>query len=128
MTDVPTNVYKIGEIIKRLDRQTPQVFIDSKIVRTELGITENLGIDWNIAGTMSGAGRPTVFPFVPEGGMATNWGSLQSALRNFYPENSNEATVATMRIGTMLFFPKSKRGPRITIVMRVIYPPREKLI
>ena len=95
VTDVPQNIYKIREIIKRLDRRTPQIYIDSKIVRTELGVTENLGIDWNIAGSMNGGKRPTVFPFIPEGGMSDKWSSVQSALRHFYPQNdANEGTTA----------------------------------
>lgn len=64
VTDVASNITKIAEVIKRLDKATPQAYVDSKIVRTELGKTENLGIDWNVAGGItSGPFRPTTFPF-----------------------------------------------------------------
>ncbi len=72
LTDIPTNLYSISEIIKKLDRMTPQAYIDSKIVKTELGITENLGIEWRTGGasnniaSLTGSGRPTTFPFATD--------------------------------------------------------------
>ncbi|MFC1809592.1 secretin N-terminal domain-containing protein [Candidatus Omnitrophota bacterium] len=93
VTDVPTNVFKIREVIAKLDKRTPQVYIDSKIVRTELGITENLGIDWNIAATATGAGRPTHFPFVDQGGMSSPWHSVEAILNKYYPSNDSSAQV-----------------------------------
>jgi type IV pilus assembly protein PilQ len=77
VTDVPTNLFRIGEIIKKLDKQTAQAFIDSKIVRTDLSNLENLGIDWNVAGGLTqGAVRPTSFPFMQGSG---------NSYRNFFP-------------------------------------------
>jgi len=66
VTDVATNIYKIGEIIKRLDKRTPQVYIDSTIVLTEQQNIANLGIAYSDdAGTLTGAGdRETSFPWV----------------------------------------------------------------
>jgi type IV pilus assembly protein PilQ len=96
VTDVPTNVYNIREVIAKLDKRTPQVYIDSKIVRTELGVTENLGIDWNVAGTMSGAKRPTKFPFVDNGDFSSPWNSVEHILNKYYADNdTSEATTAT---------------------------------
>jgi type IV pilus assembly protein PilQ len=64
ITDIPTNLYRITEVIKKLDQITPQAYIDSKIVKTDVGQTENLGIQWNIVGGLTrGASRPTTFPF-----------------------------------------------------------------
>lgn len=63
ITDIPTNLYRISEVIKKLDQVTPQAFIDSKIVSTSLGASENLGIDWNIEASLDGTSRPTTFPF-----------------------------------------------------------------
>ncbi len=63
VTDIPTNVYRIGEVIKKLDQLTPQAYIDSKVVRTEAGLAENLGIQWNPEVSLSGSSRPTTFPF-----------------------------------------------------------------
>ena len=63
VTDIPTNLYKIREVISKLDKSTPQAHIDSKIVKAQLQQGENLGIAWTPAGTLSGAQRPTTFPF-----------------------------------------------------------------
>lgn len=69
ITDVPTNLYTISEVLKKLDRPTPAAFIDSKIIATTLGLTENLGIQWltggttNNLGSLTGATRPSTFPF-----------------------------------------------------------------
>lgn len=63
VTDVPTNVYKIGQIIKRLDRGTPQVLIESKIVEMSMNEAERLGVKWNAALELSGSSRPTTFPW-----------------------------------------------------------------
>ncbi|MEI7751397.1 MAG: secretin N-terminal domain-containing protein [Candidatus Omnitrophota bacterium] len=63
VTDIPTNLYRIGEVIKKLDKVTSQAFVDSKIVKTDLSNTEKLGIDWNVAGKLTGSQRPTTFPF-----------------------------------------------------------------
>lgn len=63
VTDVPTNIYKIGQVIKRLDKRTPQVAIDAKVVETTLGDNDKLGIDWSIQVAAKGSARPTTFPF-----------------------------------------------------------------
>lgn len=65
VTDTPTHVYKISQVIEKLDQITPQAFIDSKIVKTQLDKGENLGIRWNPAsmGVSGGASRPVTFPF-----------------------------------------------------------------
>ena len=36
LTDIPTNLYSISEVIKKLDRLTPQAYIDSKIIKTDV--------------------------------------------------------------------------------------------
>lgn len=63
VSDIPTNLYKIREVILKLDKSTPQAHIDSKIVKTQLQVGENLGIQWNPGATMTGANRPSTFPF-----------------------------------------------------------------
>lgn len=87
ITDIPTNLYKIGEIVHALDKRTPQAFIDSKIVKTDVGTAENLGIEWKTGGAdgnlgrIAGAGRPTTFPFP-----SSTAGDKQNFfLRDFFP-------------------------------------------
>jgi type IV pilus assembly protein PilQ len=88
VTDVPTNIFRIGEVIKKLDKVTDQAFIDSKVVRTDISNLENLGIDWNVAGGLAkGATRPTSFPFMPQN---SGWN-----YRNFFPVLSGSTTSAS---------------------------------
>jgi len=63
ITDIPTNVYRIGELIRKLDAQTDQVLIEARVIETILGDDEKLGIDWNIKFAVSGAKRPITAPF-----------------------------------------------------------------
>ena len=63
VTDIPTNLYKIREVIAKLDKNTPQAHIDSKIIETQLQQGENLGIAWTPTASVSGSRRPVTFPF-----------------------------------------------------------------
>ena len=84
ITDIPTNLYKIRVVIQKLDRSTPQAFIDSKIVRTTLQVGENLGILWGTDVTMDGAQRPITFPFVSHSN-ADDSDIFDRALNRFFP-------------------------------------------
>jgi len=66
VTDIPTNIYKIEQVINKLDQKTAQVFIDAKIIETVLDDDEKLGIDWNVQIGASGSRIPTTFPFSPD--------------------------------------------------------------
>jgi len=63
VTDISGRLELIEEIIKTLDKTTPQVLIEAKIVETNLNDTEKLGIDWTTKATVSGAQRDTTWPF-----------------------------------------------------------------
>lgn len=63
VTDIPTNIYRIGQLIARLDKRTEQVLIEARIIETVLGDDEKLGIDWSVKITAAGAKRPTTLPF-----------------------------------------------------------------
>lgn len=63
VTDIPTNIYKIGQVVERLDKKTDQVLIEARVIETTLDDTEKLGIDWNVKFSVSGARRPTTIPF-----------------------------------------------------------------
>jgi len=82
ITDVSANIYKISEVIKQLDNPTTQAFVDSRVVRTDLGVTENLGIDWNMQGSLTGSARPTTFPFMQN---SRNQDRGPRWMRQFYP-------------------------------------------
>ena len=78
VTDIPTNVYKIGQIIQRLDRETDQVLIEARVLETVLSDDERMGIDWNIKIAASGAKRPITFPF-------DYFGADSKYLKKYYP-------------------------------------------
>jgi type IV pilus assembly protein PilQ len=106
VTDTPTNIYKIKEVIKKLDRVTSQVFIDTKVVKSQLDKGENLGIKWNIAnvGVSSGAARPNTFPFSTN--TDTDEENVLPFAQRFFPRvagstsTSGTSTVSTATVNT----------------------------
>ncbi len=63
VTDTQSNLSSLRETIKALDAITPQVYIEARVIETDLDTSNQLGIDWNISGTASGSKRPTTWPF-----------------------------------------------------------------
>ncbi len=63
VTDIPTNIYKIRQVVDKLDSRTQQVNIEAKIIETTLDKDDKLGISWTTQITASGSSRPTTFPF-----------------------------------------------------------------
>lgn len=61
--DLSRNMDLVEAVIKQLDRTTPQVLIEAKVVETTLDNAEKLGIDWTTKLTISGAKRPSSWPF-----------------------------------------------------------------
>jgi type IV pilus assembly protein PilQ len=61
--DQEGNLELIAGVIKSLDTITPQVMIETKIVETDLTDNENIGIDWVLQGSVTGATIPSIFPF-----------------------------------------------------------------
>jgi type IV pilus assembly protein PilQ len=110
VTDVPTNLYRIGEVIKKLDQVTAQAFVDSKIVNTDLSNVENLGIDWNVTGGLThGSTRPTTFPFTQTSE------SLPSSLNQFFPVFAGKSTAGT--VGDYVVNPSNPRDfPQVSAV------------
>ncbi|MBM3247953.1 MAG: type IV pilus secretin PilQ [Candidatus Omnitrophica bacterium] len=66
VTDSISNIDRIKQIVPTLDAVTPQVLIETKIIKTTLTDTENLGVDWTAQITVSGAQHPTIWPFGSE--------------------------------------------------------------
>lgn len=63
VTDIARRIDLMDGVIKKLDRTTPQVLIEAKIVETNFDNEENLGIDWVTKVTLAGSERPHTFPF-----------------------------------------------------------------
>ena len=71
--DQENNLELLSAVIKSIDTITPQVSIETKIVETDLSNSDNLGIDWvnGLTGTVTGATRPTIFPFTQSSGSSS---------------------------------------------------------
>lgn len=67
ITDTPQQIELMSGVITELDRTTPQVLIEAKIVETNFTDTENLGVDWLTQATASGSQRPITWPFDSNG-------------------------------------------------------------
>jgi type IV pilus assembly protein PilQ len=110
--DLPSNLFQLGQVVKRLDQITPQVRIESKIIETNLSTDDHLGINWSDSLTMtaSGTSAPTTFPF-PGGG---NLGDIVGS--TFIPRTAggNEARIPEVG-GTFTFGTISATALAITL-------------
>ena len=59
MTDVAENIKKAREIVKKLDKVTPQVMIEARIVEATDKFSREIGVDWN-TGTSATTGGATI--------------------------------------------------------------------
>ncbi len=89
VTDIPTNIYRISQVVKRLDRKTPQILIEAKVVETTLVKGEDLGIDWTTTITAAGSSRPITAPF-------NRAGTLGKHGDSYYPLGSTGFPSATV--------------------------------
>ncbi|MSR76975.1 MAG: hypothetical protein EXS63_01940 [Candidatus Omnitrophica bacterium] len=85
VTDIPTNLYRLQEVIRKLDQRTAQAFIDSKIVNTNFTVAENLGVQWNPAMSLAGSSRPTTFPFFLRS--KDDREAIPDVIKSFFPFN-----------------------------------------
>jgi len=90
VTDLATNIYKIKQVVRLLDKKTPQIMIEAKIIETVLGDEEKLGINWNLVISASGAKRPLTLPFEA---WSTGW--LGDVMRSYLPVPQITGTSAT---------------------------------
>ena len=115
VTDLPTNTYKVKRVIELLDRKTPQVMIEARILETLLENDEKMGIDWTLKIAALGAKRPTTMPFANEA-----WRDiLPRGLERFFPygqtttsESSSvtTATDTTVTAGATAAYPLPGQG------------------
>ncbi|MBI3323983.1 MAG: secretin and TonB N-terminal domain-containing protein [Candidatus Omnitrophica bacterium] len=114
VTDLPSNLFQLKQVIERLDQATPQVHIESKIVETKLTKDDNLGVDWidTLKFTINPATLPSTFPF-PGG---SEFGSIGSTFtpragtfdpsdgasmpKGRVPERGGKFTFGTVTLGT----------------------------
>jgi len=112
VTDIPTNIYKIGQVIDKLDKKTDQVLIEARIIETVLDDSEKLGIDWNVKMTVAGAKRPTTFPFSQwdtTGGKYGAWNSILPQVQTAAPAVT-ASTATTSTVTDTSDFPSTASG------------------
>lgn len=95
VTDIPTNVYKMGNIIQRLDKETDQVLIEARVLETVLGDSEKIGIDWNLKISASGAKRPVTWPFNYYGMDSPNFSPYYPLVQSGSASTTSTSTGAT---------------------------------
>jgi len=73
--DLPRNVSEIKDLITALDRSLPQVLIRADIVELSTQATKELGVEWEVGITASGAVQENTFPFYMD--KATTFSKLE---------------------------------------------------
>lgn len=84
VTAIPARISEVKTMIKSIDKRTPQVVLDCRVIEIGLDEDQRFGIDWNAVITASGAERPITFPFNTQGVMPWLPGGMQ---RQFMPKN-----------------------------------------
>ena len=95
VTDLPTNIYKVKQVVSQIDKKTPQVMIEARIFETLLEKDEKMGIDWTMKIAAIGARRPTTMPFA-------QWPFreiMPHALDRFFPFGQTGGTTAVAGSG-----------------------------
>ncbi|OGW75002.1 MAG: hypothetical protein A2Z72_00570 [Omnitrophica bacterium RBG_13_46_9] len=92
VTDLPTNIYRIKQVVKDLDKRTPQIMIEARILETLLEKDEKMGIDWNMKISVIGAKRPTTIPFQVYGGLQPVPHEIFEYLPRGRPTTTSETT------------------------------------
>lgn len=114
VTDMPTTLQRVQKVVERLDKSTPQVVIQAKVIETTLGDADRLGIHWNVKAAVRGSARPTTLPF-PAG--------QRTFLQRFLPQGRAPQTTTNTSSGTTLAatattadFPSSSAQPTFPVV------------
>jgi type IV pilus assembly protein PilQ len=122
VTDIQNNLDLIDEVIKSLDAVTPQVVIEVKVVETTLTNTENLGIDWTVSATASGAKRPTTFPFKTQDATEFLPGNLSSPAATDF----SYGTLSTSALSAVLEMLKSRSNTNILSNPKIVTMDNQK--
>lgn len=115
VSDIPSTLFQLKQVVERLDRETPQVHIESRFVEARLSRDENLGIDWfdSISANVRTAISPTTFPFpggAEFGGVGSSFiprsGTFSpttgaSLPKGRVPEVGGQFTFGTIDLGTL---------------------------
>ncbi|MFQ5952372.1 MAG: hypothetical protein ACE5JK_03100 [Candidatus Omnitrophota bacterium] len=84
VTAIPARVSTIKEMVARVDKKTPQIMLEAKIIEVTLDRNDQFGIDWNTVVSAAGATRPITMPFTNAGVFSF----LDDAQRQWFPQKS----------------------------------------
>lgn len=110
VTDIATNLYKIRGVVERLDMQTKQVMIETKIIETTLGNSDKLGIEWQTKIIASGSKIPTTLPFQRDLYTLTGQNYIPAPKPPETKTETNAQSGTTLSTQTITDFPTSARG------------------
>lgn len=100
VTDYPQNVESIRKLVEKLDIETPQVFIEAKIVETDMTNDEILGTDWNLNVGFKGSPVKLDTPYSSDGSIdygILNFSNFSAAWQRVQQnKNSNVLTDAKL--------------------------------
>ena len=91
VTAIPARVGVIKNMIVQIDKKTPQIMLDAKIIEVTLDKNDQFGIDWNAVVSASGARRPITLPFRNDGSLNI----LPTKQNNYYPASTSNGTSLT---------------------------------
>jgi type IV pilus secretin PilQ/predicted competence protein len=58
--DIPKNITEARQLVETLDKETPQVIIEARIVEASTSFSRDLGIKWGGQAGLDSAGNPTI--------------------------------------------------------------------
>jgi len=101
--DLPRNVSEIKDLIIALDRSLPQVLIRADIVELSTQATKELGVEWEVGITASGAVQQTTFPFYTD--KATTFRKLEQVYNETggWASQTDEVAIPTFTFGQLSF-------------------------
>jgi len=105
VTDIPTNLYRVRDVVGRLDKRTQQVAIEAKLIEARLGKDDNIGIDWDVTVRASGSSRPTTFPFEygDENRVPFSRSKKDQSLKSYLPGIFPDPATGAFAFGTLDF-------------------------
>ncbi len=99
--DLPKNIEEIRDLIGALDRSLPQVLIRADIVELSTDAEKDLGIEWEVGISASGATQATTFPFYMD--RPTTYQKLERVWSETGGWAAGEGLVPTFTFGTAFF-------------------------
>lgn len=78
VTAIPAKISVIRDMVSKIDKETPQIMLEAKVLEITLDRNDQFGIDWNAVISAAGARMPHTMPF-------GNTGNAR-VLQNYMPE------------------------------------------